>query len=268
MSQYLLKHFYYLKTLDYTTIEKGLIDWSVNRIPLNSREQFTRISANLPLSAEEFEKEMESPYKTKKYHYNYRNPEELTEENLQRTYINMCTNAFIQNKDKTVREENLNLDAMNGKEREEAIFKMKLELERLSGLPDDDDSFFTTIKGGSPLKSQFSIWKKNLFIPLSDQIEEQAQRKVREREEKKIIEANKDQAFFKAPGSDGLFDIDAQKKKNERMQAILKQTIAQEKGVNESEIEFVKPDHEGKDDPYLDTVDKLPLKNKKKWRLW
>jgi hypothetical protein len=42
---------------------------------------------------------------------------------------------------------------MNGKEREEAIFKMKLELERLSGLPDDDDSFFTTIKGGSPLKS-------------------------------------------------------------------------------------------------------------------
>jgi len=65
----------------------------------------------------------------------------------------MCTNAFIQNKDKTVREENLNLDAMNGKEREEAIFKMKLELERLSGLPDDDDSFFMTIKGGSPLKS-------------------------------------------------------------------------------------------------------------------
>jgi len=107
-----------------------------------------------------------------------------------------------------------------------------------------------------------------LFIPLSDQIEEQAQRKVREREEKKIIEANKDQAFFKAPGTDGLFDIDAQKKKNERMQAILKQTIAQEKGVNESEIEFVKPVHEGKDDPYLETVDKLPLKNKKKWRLW
>ena len=107
-----------------------------------------------------------------------------------------------------------------------------------------------------------------MFIPLSDQIEEQAQRKVREREEKKIIEANKDQAFFKAPGTDGLFDIDAQKKKNERMQAILKQTIAQEKGVNESEIEFVKPDHEGKDDPYLDTVDMLPLKNKKKWRLW
>ena len=103
----------------------------------------------------------------------------------------MCTNAFIQNKDKTVREENFNLDGMNGKEREEAMFKMKLELERLSELPDDDDSFFKSISA-SPLKSQFSIWKKNLFIPLSDQIEEQAMRKVKAREDKKTIEANKD----------------------------------------------------------------------------
>jgi hypothetical protein len=44
----------------------------------------------------------------------------------------MCTTAFIQNKDKTVREENLNLDGMNSKEREEAMFKMKMELEKLS----------------------------------------------------------------------------------------------------------------------------------------
>jgi hypothetical protein len=168
MSQYLLKHFLYLKTLDYTTIEKGLVDWSVNRIQFNSREQFTRINANTPLSIEEFEKEMDSPYKTKKYHYNYRNPEELTEENLQKTFVNMSTTAYIQNKDKTVREENFNLDGMNSKERDEAMFKMKLELERLSELPDDNDSFFTVIKGGSPLASQFSIWKKNLFIPLTD----------------------------------------------------------------------------------------------------
>ena len=31
---------------------------------------------------------------------------------------------------------------------------------------------------------------------------------------------------------------------------------------------MVKPDYEGKDDPYHDTVDKLPLKRKQKWRLW
>lgn len=55
----------------------------------------------------------------------------------------MCTNAFIQNKDKTVLEDNFNLDGMNSKERDEAMYKMKLELERLSGLPDDDDSFFS-----------------------------------------------------------------------------------------------------------------------------
>ena len=114
----MVQHYHYLKTLDFTTIEQGMVDWSVNRIPFNSREQFTRISANHPLSPEEFEKEMASPYKTKKYHYNYRNADELNDENLQRTFVNMCTTAFIQNKDKTVREENFNLDGMNGKERE------------------------------------------------------------------------------------------------------------------------------------------------------
>jgi hypothetical protein len=49
----------------------------------------------LPELIEEFEKEMSSPYKTKKYHYNYRNAEELTEENLRKTFVNMCTTAYI-----------------------------------------------------------------------------------------------------------------------------------------------------------------------------
>ncbi len=81
---------------------------------------------NQPLSQEEFEKERDSPYKTKKYHYNYRNPDELSPENLTQTFINLTSTALIQNKDKTVREENLNLDGMNSKEREEAMYKMKL----------------------------------------------------------------------------------------------------------------------------------------------
>lgn len=157
---------------------------------------------------------------------------------------------------------------MNSKERDEAMFKMKLELERLSELPDDNDSFFAVIKGGSPLSSQFSIWKKNLFIPLTDQLEEQAMRKVKAREDKKAVDANRDQAFFKAPGeSEQLYDIDAQKKKNDRHQAILRQTIAQEKGLSQDQIDFVKPDYES-GDPYKETVDTLPQKGKKKWRLW
>lgn len=199
-----------------------MVDWSVNRIPFNAREQFTRISANVPLSIEEFEKEMGSPYRTKKYHYNYRNAEELTEENLKLTFMNMCTTAFIQNKEKTVRQENLNLDGMNSKEREEAMYKLKLELEKYAQLPDDNESFFESLKGGNALKTQFSIWKKNLFIPLTDQLKEQAERKVKERDEKKYIESNKDQAFFQAPGdSDPLYDIEAQRKRNDRHQAIL-----------------------------------------------
>ena len=72
MSAYLIEHFKYLKTLSFFDIEQGMIDWSANRVPFNCRERFTRINANKPLSPEEFEKEFESPYKIKKYHYNYR----------------------------------------------------------------------------------------------------------------------------------------------------------------------------------------------------
>lgn len=77
MSIYLLEHFKYLKTLNYTDLEVATVDWGTHRIPYNVRERFTRIAANKPLSLEEFEAEYDSPYKVKKYHYNYRHPEEL-----------------------------------------------------------------------------------------------------------------------------------------------------------------------------------------------
>jgi hypothetical protein len=153
MSQYLIQHYQYLKTLDFYQIERCMVDWSVTRIPYNSRQSFTRIAANKALSEEEFLKEKESPYKTKRYHYNFRHEQELSDENLQRTFVNMCTNAFIQNKDKTVRTENLNLDSMNSKEKEEVMFRMKHELERISQLADDQESFFSNLKTASPLNT-------------------------------------------------------------------------------------------------------------------
>jgi len=45
---------------------------------------------------------------------------------------------------------------------------MKMELEKQSQLADEDQSFFTSMKRASPLNSQYSLWKKNLFIPLTD----------------------------------------------------------------------------------------------------
>jgi len=86
----------------------------------------------VPLSPEEFEKEFNSPFKTKKYHYSYKHEAELTEENMKKTFVNLCSTAFIQNKDLTVRQENLNSDTMNSEERQEAMYKMKIELENLS----------------------------------------------------------------------------------------------------------------------------------------
>ncbi len=63
-------------------------------------------------------------------------PEELTEDNLQKTYITLCTNAFFHNKDKTVRDENLDMDALTSQERDQVIYRLKKELEDLSAVAD------------------------------------------------------------------------------------------------------------------------------------
>jgi hypothetical protein len=134
MSAYIIENFLYLKTLTFNDIEQGIgskihmsklkgehkrmVDWSANRIPFNCRERFTRIAANKPLTPEEFEKEYESPYSVKKYHYNYRHPDELSEENLRRTFININTKAFFDRKQQVVREDKLNYDLMNSREKE------------------------------------------------------------------------------------------------------------------------------------------------------
>jgi len=149
---------------------------------------------NPPLTEEEFEREHESPYKVKKYHYSFRREEELTEENLRKTFINLCTNAFFQNKEKTVRSENLDLDSMNTKEKELVMYNMKRELEELSELPNHNKSFFSQ-QITSPTQTQFNIWRKNLFVPLAGQLEEQAKRKLAEIEEQKLRDQEKDMVF-------------------------------------------------------------------------
>ena len=128
----MIQHFNYLQSLSFTDIEKAQIDWCAYKVQFNYQNKVIKI--NPPLSPEEFEKEHDSRYKIKKYHYSFRRQEELTEENLRKTYINLCTNAFFHNKDKTIRIENLNYDSMNTKERKLVIYNMKRELEELSEL--------------------------------------------------------------------------------------------------------------------------------------
>ena len=57
---------------------------------------------------------------------------------------------------------------------------MKRELESMGELASDQSKFFTAY---SPTQTQFGIWRKNLFVPLADQLEEHAQRKLEERDE-------------------------------------------------------------------------------------
>lgn len=141
MSEYIVQHYNYLKSLSYTDIEKASVDWCAYRVPFNYANKVVKM--NPPLTEEEFEREHDSPYKVKKYHYGFRRPEELTEENLKKTFVNLCTNAFFHNKEKTVRQENLDLDSMNTEEKERVVYNMKRELEEMSELPTQNDSFFS-----------------------------------------------------------------------------------------------------------------------------
>lgn len=229
------------------------------------------IKVNPPLTEQEFEKEHDSPYKVKKYHYSFRREEELTEENLKKTFVNLCTNAFFHNKEKTVRNENLNLDSMNTEEKELVMYNMKRELEELSELPNHKASMFTSIKI-SPTATQFSIWKRNLFVPLADQLEEQAKRKVGELEEAKLRTKEKDLVFRQVSEDMGLHDIDAQSRKTARHQAILKQHFAEEQGKlgkDTPEYEKVKAEFEERErNKVTDSIDKMPIKQKRKWRIW
>lgn len=86
MSEYLINSFEYIKTLSFTDIEKANIDWSTCRIPVNYKHKV--MSYNLPLSESEFMRETNSRYQVKMYQYNYRWPQELTEDALKNTFIN------------------------------------------------------------------------------------------------------------------------------------------------------------------------------------
>lgn len=101
MAEYFAQHYLYLKTLSFTEIEQAAIDWSAYRVPFNYKNKLVKV--NVPLGEEEFEKEFNSPYKVKKYHYNFRQDDELNEDNLQKTFVNLCATAFFHNKEKTIR---------------------------------------------------------------------------------------------------------------------------------------------------------------------
>lgn len=70
MAEYFHQHYMYLKTLSFEEIEQCKIDWTAYRVPMNYKDRVLKI--NPTMSEEEFEKEFNSPYKIKKYHYNFR----------------------------------------------------------------------------------------------------------------------------------------------------------------------------------------------------
>ena len=91
-------------------------------------------------------------------------------------------------------------------------------------------------------------------------------------EEAKLRDAEKDLVFRQIEDDTGLHDIDAQEKKNKRHQAILKQHFAEDmkkQGLDAPEYERVMAEYEEKENKRVtDSIDSLPVKKKKSWRVW
>lgn len=73
VSEYIIKHYEYLATLDFKPFFDGVIDWDVYRIPVNYKDKVQEI--NPPLTAEELEAEVNSDKKIKKHYYTYDDPD-------------------------------------------------------------------------------------------------------------------------------------------------------------------------------------------------
>ncbi len=85
----------------------------------------------------------------------------------------------------------------------------------MSELAPQNESFFSAIGKQNALQTQFNIWKRNLFVPLNDQLEEQAKRKLEEIEENARLERDKDN-IWQADAKRDLFDPEKEEKRNER----------------------------------------------------
>ena len=259
MSEYLIRCFNYIKTVSYEDIEGGNLDWNACKIPVNYEDRV--IKYNIPLSEYEFKREMNSSYKVKKYHYNYRWPEELTEDNLKKTFINMMTqDKLYAKKEKSVKQEDLDFDALEGEEKKEIMFRLEQKLDQYGTIPIDNEEFYGDNKRmSSSVASQFEVWQQNMILPLSEQISEQQERKMLRKEVEKQQEGDDESVF-----SEGAYDpnsfLDLEKYKRVRKEA-LKNTYTTEqldkKAIFERRMEELEKFERG------ESVDMRILKRKK-----
>ena len=73
MSEYIIKHYEYLQTVELDRFLWSDIEWDVYRIPVTYKAKLQEV--NPPLSEEELAEEINSDKKVKKHYYSYDDPE-------------------------------------------------------------------------------------------------------------------------------------------------------------------------------------------------
>ena len=85
---------------------------------------------------------MDSSYNVKKYMYNFRHPNELKDEALKKTYVNILMKQENKKDIWTVWEENLNWDVLSSEEKQNLKYKIYQKLNLLGQTADDQLQFF------------------------------------------------------------------------------------------------------------------------------
>ena len=73
LSEYFIRHYEYIGSLDYKHIREADVHWNVYRIPVDFKQRL--VEYNPQLSPEELEEEINSDAKVKKHHYTYDDPD-------------------------------------------------------------------------------------------------------------------------------------------------------------------------------------------------
>jgi hypothetical protein len=101
---------------------------------------------------------MDSTYNIKRYMYNFRHPNELKEEALKKTYANILMKKDRDSIKRTVREENLNWDALSSEEKANLKHNIYQKL-NLLGQPADDRLDFYVQRESKAEQAKFENWK-------------------------------------------------------------------------------------------------------------
>lgn len=116
-----------------------------------------------------------------------------------------------------MKKELLNWDVMDEQAKENLTYRIRQKLDQFGEVPDQDPKHFRD-RDASGYQEKFDMWRKTMFMPLHDQLQEQLERKEEREVLKKMEEEEAKSIWHQGKREMFKFDhIDQAKAQQERM---------------------------------------------------